>query len=118
MDSSGIPEWVMWLGAAAGSMLAAFVLRMGWKSAGGEKRGPSDGKSFVLDAALVDSTAVKQLASAIEAHTMEAIAQRVDAEKSRQLGYRMIETGNRLVDECAELRHEIGDLGKEIARKR
>jgi hypothetical protein len=64
----------------------------------------------------VDSTVVKQLSSAIEAHTVEAIAQRVDAEKLRQLGYRMVEPANRSVDEFAALRHEIGDLAKEIAR--
>jgi hypothetical protein len=118
MDNAGIPEWVMWLGAAGGSMAAAFVLRMGWKSAGGEKKGTEDGKTFVLDAALVDSGAVKQLAAAIEAHTVEAIAQRVDAEKSRQIGYRMIEAANGAVDELAEIRREIGDLAKEIARSK
>ncbi|TGT72888.1 hypothetical protein EN802_13495 [bacterium M00.F.Ca.ET.159.01.1.1] len=68
--------------------------------------------------ALVDSTAVKQLAAAIEAHTVEAIAQRLDAEKERQLGYRKLEAATRLIDELGELRHEVGDLAKEIARKR
>jgi hypothetical protein len=31
---------------------------MGWKPAGGEKTGPSNGKTFTLDAALVDSSSV------------------------------------------------------------
>ena len=68
--------------------------------------------------ALVDNSAVKQLAGAIEAHTLEAIAQRLDAEKSRQLGYRMVEALNRIVDEVADLRRDIGDLAKEIARSK
>ena len=118
MDSAGIPEWVMWLGAAVGSMLGALVIRLGWKSAGGEKTGPSSGKIFTLDAALVDSASVKQLTAAIDPATVEAVAQRLDAEKTRQLGYRMVETINRLVDETSELRHEVGDLAKEVARRK
>ncbi|TPJ14426.1 hypothetical protein FJW04_18275 [Mesorhizobium sp. B2-7-3] len=43
----------------------------------------------------------------------EAIGHRVDAEKQRQLGYRVVEVANRAVDEIAELRREIGDLAKE-----
>lgn len=68
--------------------------------------------------ALVDNSAVKNLAEAIEAHTVEAIAQRVDAEKNRQAAYRLIEVLSRFVDEASDMRHEIGDLAKEIARKR
>lgn len=49
---------------------------------------------------------------------VEAIAQRVDAEKQRQVGYRVIEVANRAVDEIAELRREIGDLAKEVARRK
>ncbi|WP_181173744.1 hypothetical protein [Mesorhizobium sp. B2-3-12] len=59
---------------------------------------------------------VKALAAAIEGYTLEAIAHRVDAEKQRQVGYRFIEVANRAVDEIAELRREIGDLAKEVAR--
>ena len=75
-------------------------------------------KQLEIAGALVDSAAVKQLASAIEAHTMEAIAQRKDAEKGRQATYRMIEVGNGLVDELSEMRREISDLAKEVARRR
>lgn len=118
MDSASIPEWVMWIGAAIGSMAAAFVLRMGWKSAGGEKAGPNNGKTFTLDAALVDSASVKHLTASIDAATVEVVTQRLDAEKTRQLGYRMVETLNRLVDETGDLRREVGDLAKEVARRK
>lgn len=116
--AAGIPEWVMWIGAAAGSMLGALVIRLGWKSAGGEKAGPSNGKTFTLDAALVDSASVKHLTASIDAATVEVVAQRLDAEKSRQLGYRMVEAVSRLVDETSDLRREIGDLAKEVARRK
>ncbi|TPM41527.1 hypothetical protein [Mesorhizobium sp. B2-3-4] len=116
--SAGIPEWVMWVGAAIGSMLGALVIRLGWKSAGGEKSGPSDGKTFTLDAALVDSGAVRLLTAAIEAHTMEAVAHRSEAEKARQIGYRMVEAVNSCAGEIEELRREIGDLSREIARSK
>lgn len=118
MDSASIPEWVMWLGAAAGSMLGALVIRLGWKSAGGEKPGPSNGRSFTLDAALVDSASVKHLTASIEAATVEAVTQRLDAEKGRQLGYRVVEVLGRLVDETGDLRREVGDLAKEVARRK
>lgn len=68
--------------------------------------------------ALVDSTSVRQLAAAIEASTMESIARRHDAEKDRQVGYRLVEALTRVVDEISDHRREIGDLAKEIARKR
>ncbi|WP_192246019.1 hypothetical protein [Mesorhizobium silamurunense] len=71
-----------------------------------------------LAGALVDSAAVKMLAAAIEANTAESIAARKDREKDRQALYRLIEMGNRFVDEVSEMRHEIGDLSKEIARRR
>jgi hypothetical protein len=56
--------------------------------------------------ALVDSKAVKHLAEAIEAHTREAGAQRTDAEKSRQLGYRLVEAINHFTGEVFDLRQE------------
>jgi chloramphenicol 3-O-phosphotransferase len=107
MDSAGIPEWVMWLGAAAGSMLGALVIRLGWKSAGGEKTGPSNGKSFTLDAALVHSSSVKHLTAAIEAATLEGMTQRLDTDKSRQIGYRLIELLSGLVVEVTGCRKAL-----------
>jgi len=98
------------VGLALLGLLAMFGLRFG-------RLNPGTGASEVeVAGALVDSTAVKALASAIEAHTMEAIAQRVDAEKNRQAMYRLIEVANRFVDEVSDMRREIGDLAKEIAR--
>jgi hypothetical protein len=98
------------VGLALLGLLAMFGLRFG-------RLNPGAGASEVeVAGALVDSTAVKALAAAIEAHTVEAIAQRVDAEKNRQALYRLIEAANRFVDEVSDMRREIGDLAKEIAR--
>jgi hypothetical protein len=65
-------------------------------------------------AALVDCSSIKQLTSSIDAATVEAVTQRLDAEKSRQLGYWMVEAMNRMVDETSDLRREVGDLAKEV----
>lgn len=71
-----------------------------------------------LAGALVDSTAVKMLAAAIEASTTESITARKEAEKDRAASYRLAEVGSRLADELSDIRREIGDLTKEIARRR
>lgn len=105
-----INETFTTIGVFLGTALAAYIGYF-------RKIAPPE-KHLELAGALVDATAVKQLAAAIEAHTLEAIAQRQDAEKSRQIGYRMVEAVNKAVDEVAELRHEIGDLAKEIARSK
>ncbi|MCF6126084.1 hypothetical protein EN904_10605 [Mesorhizobium sp. M7A.F.Ca.CA.001.07.2.1] len=68
--------------------------------------------------ALIDNSAVKELAASIEGYTMELIAGRADNEKQRQAMYRLIEVGNRFVDEVGDLRRDIGDLAKEIARSK
>lgn len=93
-------------------LLAIFGLRFGRSNATPAER------QVEVAGALVDNTAVKQLASAIEAHTLEAMTQRLDAEKQRQGLYRLIEVANRVVEEMAELRREIGDLAKEVARRK
>ncbi|MBZ9719085.1 hypothetical protein LB519_14650 [Mesorhizobium sp. AD1-1] len=91
-------------------LLAIFGLKYGGKTATPAER------QVEVAGALVDNSAVKALAAAIEGYTLEAIAHRTDAEKQRQVSYRVIEVANRAVDEIAELRHEIGDLAKEVAR--
>ncbi len=118
MDGSatGIPEWVLWVGASIGSMLGALVIRLGWKSGGGEKS--SSGGSFILDAALVDSASIKLLTAAIEAATMEAIEARKEREKLRALLYRAVELGDHFRDEIKDLRTEIRMLGDAVARRR
>lgn len=68
--------------------------------------------------ALVDGSSVKQLAAALEAQTMEIMSYRLGAEKARQAQYRSIEVGNQLVNEIGELRHELSDLTREIARSK
>lgn len=116
MNGAGIPEWVMWLGAGIGAMLSALVMRLGWKSAGGEKMSPS--KSFTLDAALVDSSSIIKLASAIEGQTMERIAARQEAEKARKIAYDGLEVMRDIEKELQELRNEIRRLGDTLIARR
>lgn len=66
--NAGAPEWVLWVGAMIGSMIAALVMRLGWKSGGGTK--PAAEKSLQIEGALVDSSSVMKLAAAIEAMSM------------------------------------------------
>lgn len=93
-------------------LLAIFELRFRRSNAT-----PAERQGKVAGAA-IDNTAVKQLASAIEAHTQEAMTQRLEAEKQRQGLYRLIDVANRIVEELAELRHEIGDLAKEVDKRK
>ncbi|TIR24044.1 MAG: hypothetical protein E5X34_13400 [Mesorhizobium sp.] len=105
-------QFANFLGLGLLGVLAAFGLRYG-------KKTPTPVEhQLEVAGALVDSKAVKQLAEAIEAHTREAGAQRTDAEKSRQLGYRLIEAINHFTGEVSDLRQEIRNQTMEIARKR
>ena len=127
MDGSaaGIPQWIMWVGAAIGSFMGAFVIRMGWKSAGGEK--DSSSGTFVLDAALVDSASIKQLTAAIEGYTLEAITARSENsraeidkthsdEKGRQALYRLVEVLTSMSKQLDSLDDSVRDMTKEIVR--
>lgn len=75
-----------------------------------------DERQIEVAGALVDSNAVRELTEALEAHTSEMAAMRLGGDKARQAQYRTIEIGNQLSNEIAELRHELGDLTREIAR--
>ncbi|TPL30160.1 hypothetical protein [Mesorhizobium sp. B2-4-7] len=91
-------------------VLAAFGLGYGRKNATPAER------QVEVAGALVDNSAVKELAEAIESYTKELIEGRADDEKQRAALYRLIEVGNRFVDEVGDLRRDVGDLAKEIAR--
>ncbi|QDC00388.1 hypothetical protein [Mesorhizobium sp. 8] len=66
--------------------------------------------------ALVDNTAVRELATALTAHTAALVASRLDNEKERQARYRMMEIGSSLTGEVEELRRAIADAATQIAR--
>jgi hypothetical protein len=51
------------------------------------------------------------------AHTVELITARHEAEKAREIGYRLIKAPENIADELVEVRRAAGDLAKEIARK-
>jgi hypothetical protein len=97
----GIPEWVYWIGAGIGSMLAGLVIRLGWKSAAS---GRHMSETAEVSGALVDSASVKMLAAAIEAHTLELITARKVREKTHEDGVKTL----------AALREEIQELRREM----
>ena len=74
-------------------------------------------RTYEVAGALVDSEAIKLLAAALEAHTLENIASRQDREKCRQATYRSIEAAGKVAGEIEELRRAVGDLANQIARK-
>ncbi len=81
----------------------------------GRRRKPGD---VEIAGGIVDNGAIKLLAAAIEAATLEAIESRKDREKGRALGYRAVELADRLKDEIEELRGEMRRLGDVLARRR
>jgi hypothetical protein len=93
-------------------ILAAFGHRWG-------KNQPTPAeKTMEVAGAIVDNGAVRELAAALRAHTAELAAGKTDSDRARQAVYRLIEVGSRIVDELSEMRREIGDLAKEIARSK
>lgn len=98
------------LGVCLLGVLAAFGLKFGKNTPT-----PAD-RQVEVAGAIVDNSAVRELAVAIQAYTAESIASRLDADKARKTLYRLAEVGDRLVDEISDMRRELGDLAKEIAR--
>ncbi|TPN43191.1 hypothetical protein [Mesorhizobium sp. B1-1-7] len=98
------------VGLALLGLLAMLGLRFGRGTATPAER------QVEVAGALVDNSAVRELASSIDGYTLELSAGRADNEKQRQALYRLAEVGSRFVDEVADLRRDIGDLAKEIAR--
>ena len=93
-------------------VLAAFGHRWG-------KNQPTPAeKTMEVAGAIVDNGAVRELAAALRAHTAECILERQDGERARKAFYQLAEIGVRLVDEISDMRREIGDLAKEIARRK
>jgi hypothetical protein len=84
---------------------------------GQRKKTPGE-RTLEVAAALVDGEAVRLLAAAIEAHTVEMIASRHEAEKARALGYRLVEAVPGIAGELEELRRNVGELANQIARKK
>lgn len=68
--------------------------------------------------ALIDSSAVKQLTAAVEAHTLEAITARHEREKERRIGHEIVEALETLAGEMKEQRQAMVNLSMEIARSK
>lgn len=110
-----IPEWVTWIGTGIGAMIAAVVVRLGWKAGGGQKL--SEGKPFVMDAALIDNAAAHKLAASIEGLTFQLQHLMHDAEKDRKIRYELKEQAEQIGREFSDLRRAVSDLANQIARK-
>lgn len=66
-----------------------------------------DPKAFELKAAMVDSSAVQQLAAAVEALAIESRLDRADAEKARRVAHELVESMDALTAELKEVRTEM-----------
>jgi hypothetical protein len=83
------------------------------------KRAPTTAeRTLEVAGALVDSESVKLLTAAIEAHTLEMVTGRHEAEKARAIGHKMVELVGGLTDELADVRRATADLANQVARKK
>lgn len=110
-----VPDFVAlanWIGIGlAGLVAAAAVL---WGKSRPPSRKPAE---FELAGAIVDSKSIKLLAAALEALLLESTAVRHEREKDRAVGHMLIRSIEKTAGEIHELRREIGDLGREVARR-
>lgn len=111
----GIPvdqlvPFLNFLGLGILGIIAAFGVWFGRKS--------GSSSDVEVAGALVDSRSVDRLTAAIEAHTMEMIAHRQDAEKARKARYRALEVMTGFAGEVEELRRAVVDMTNQIARSK
>jgi len=64
------------------------------------------GEVKMQGAAIISSEPVARLVSALEAYTTALTARRIDDEKARALGYRLVEAVTNLSGELAEVRRD------------
>jgi hypothetical protein len=77
---------------------------------------PLPDKTVEVAGALVDARSVERLTAAIEAHNMEIVAIRHDAEKARQVGHKLVDAIEQVAGELEELRRGISDIRVDLAR--
>lgn len=100
VDGAELPQWVSYVGGAAGIIIATVIVRLGWNSKADPA--PAAQEQGRLIGALVDSASVRELTLAIHSHA--------DITKA---GFEHVETmGNELRnlgDEVRRLANKVGD---------
>jgi|SRR6185503_14582603 len=94
--AADLPQWLSYAAGAAGIIISAVVVRLGWASRG---EAPETSEQGRLMGAIVDSGSIRDLTLAIQANTEVGKA-----------GAEAIEESGR------ELRSEIRNLGDEVRR--
>ena len=108
-----------YLGAAVGTAVAAFAIRMGWKSGAKEVEAP---KSAVeLKAALVDSSSIQLLAQSIEGVGVYVMQlNKTNSDKGEGLIRavdRLIESIENQTNEVREMNREVRELTREVSKR-
>ena len=97
VDAGELPQWVTYVGGAAGIIIATVIVRLGWNSKAGELAGaPEQGR---LIGALVDAGSVHELTEAIQSHA-EVVTT----------------TGEELGREMRQLSDEVRRLGNKLEK--
>lgn len=109
--------WTL-IGGTIGTAVAAFGIRMGWKSGSKETSSPSD--SVEIKSAIVDSSSVKVLAGSIEGlgfNLLELKKVAFDTEdRNTKLVEKLIESIDAQTNELRELGRELRDLAREVGK--
>lgn len=117
----GIDVSTIWttLGAILGTAIAAFAVRMGWKSGGKEMESPT--QVAEIQSAIVDSSSVKMLAASIEGLSFTLLELKktstdnsVMVEKSID---NLIEALENQTHEVREHAREVRDHAREVAKQ-
>lgn len=116
MDVSTI---LTYASAAIGTGIAAFVVRMGWKSGAKELAAPSN--ALEIKSALVDSSSVVTLAQSIEGVGVYMLEQKKVTTDQTQALLRGIEKLIGAIEnqthEVRELSREVRELSREVGKK-
>ncbi|WP_141165542.1 hypothetical protein [Pararhizobium mangrovi] len=110
---ASVPDWLVYIAVGVGIAISTAIGRLGMQWGRAKPHGQAGEQNFQLSGALVDSSAVRQMASAVEAQTMEMIEQRKMAENHAHSLNRRLEA---LGDQVDHLTGELRLLREEMIR--
>lgn len=113
------PEvWTILFGGI-GTAVAAFAVRMGWKSGGKEIESPS--QVAEIKSAIVDSSSVKLLTASIEGLGFNLLEFKKlnndNTDENRKLVEKLIDAIDHQTSEIRDLAREIREHAREVAKK-
>ena len=112
----GIPESIFIpFASILGTVLLGVVVALGQRW-GKSQPTPAE-RTYEVAGALVDSEAIRLVAAAIEANTMEAIEGRHQMRRAVECMTKFVTAIDNGAGEVEELRRAVGDLANQIARK-